>query len=133
MKLFIIFIFGLLGMIGQSLKKIIKINGRTPETVSIGQILKQHVRSDFANLALSLIFLFVWISVYDAFISTGTEKDPIPWIDVKYVKTVIIFIDAFTAILMYFSQDIIMSFTNRTEKAINAKLGSENASENPPA
>lgn len=115
---FWIFLFGVVGILSQSTLKIIKINERTPSTVSIKDIIKEYIRSDFGWIFLSILFLVVWVSIVHAYVTTGTDSNPIPWINQDYVKIVMRFINGFTAVVMYSSQSIITMFTSRTEKIL---------------
>lgn len=121
MMYFWIFFFGAIGIMAQSILKIIKINDRTGKEVSIPDIVRQYMRSDFGWVILSFLLLLVWISIIEAYIATGSDKNPIPWIAKSYVDTALRFINAVTAAVMYSSQSMIMMFTSKTEKFFKAK------------
>lgn len=121
MMYFWIFFFGTIGIMAQSILKIIKINDRTAKDVTIGDIVRQYMRSDFGWVLLSFILLAIWVSIIQATLATGPEKNPIPWIAKSYLETALRFINAVTAAVMYSSQSLIMMFTSKTEKFFKQK------------
>lgn len=123
--------------------KVSSINDRTPESVSIGSILKTYFRRDFARIFISILFSTLvlfgvcnWLDIKEA----GGHLD-IPNVSGNTEAIIVTFIHLFVACIGYVSGSVVMAFGSKAEKYIVAKttldekvkdvLGTENPIEQP--
>ena len=115
----------MLGIFIHAAVKIININKRTPDTVSIGTVFRTYFRKDFPTIMLSVGFIFVEIIAYNAYMHFNSETDRIPFVSLSYQSEVKVVSCLVIVGLTYMCESIVMAFTGVSEKLINKKAKGE--------
>lgn len=119
----LLWLSALAGILLYSGVKVSGINERTPDTVSIGSIIKTYFRKDFARIFISIVSssLFIigvcnWLDIKEA----GGHLD-IPGVSGKTEEILVVFIHLFVASVSYNSGSLVMAFGAKAEKYISSK------------
>ena len=120
MSYLISFLFALIGLFIQSFVKITGINERTPKDVSIGTIIKNYVREDFAKIAISILCIFLEIEALkivesvDKLILFGFDFTEYKYVIVKGQNLMLPFVSFFSCTLVFLGK-------SKTEKFLKEK------------
>lgn len=114
------FLFALIGLFIQSFVKITGINDRTPKDVSIGTIIKNYVREDFAKIGISILCIFLEIEALkviesvDKLVLFTFDFTEYKYVIVKGQNLMLPFVSFFSCTLVFLGK-------SKTEKFLKAK------------
>lgn len=118
------FLAGCVGVTLQAGLKINAINLRTPDTVGFGEILRKFIRMEFARIMISVVSIILVLFGVDGYLnlrSSGQTLD-IPGVGHEMEMKIIYMLNFMVGLWGYFSNSLILFFTNKVERFLNPAL-----------